>query len=119
MLNHQCTGGPSAPIWCGLAATLVASNIFRMAWFCCPAHTEGDPSEPIADWYRRYVLPGYDGSGRVRECDVCGNHQICDKYSDWTCGNCKQNYDYSETEPNLRLTDAQRELLRAAFEASK
>lgn len=118
MVDHQCTGGPSATTWCGQAATLVASNINRQQWFCCEAHTSGAPALPILEWYRRHSLLDYD-DGNVRECLVCNNHQICDKYSDWTCGNCKQEYLYDETCPKILLTDVQRELLRQHFEASR
>jgi hypothetical protein len=118
-IDHQCTGGPHAASWCGRAATLVASPLNRATpWFCCEAHSADAPTLPIVEWYRRYVLPDYDG-GAVRECLVCNNHQICDKYDSWTCGNCGQEYLYDETHPRIELTDAQRELLRAHFEASK
>jgi len=116
-IDHQCTGGPSATNWCGRAATLVASHYHR-SWFCCDAHTEGAATLPLVEWYRRYVLPDYDG-GAVRECLVCNNHQICDKYCSWTCGNCAQAYLYDETEPKILLTNVQRELLRKHFEASR
>lgn len=118
-VDHQCTGGPSAQTWCGRAATLVASANWQQ-WFCCEAHTSGAPTLPIVEWYRRYVTPDYNTDrGVVRECLVCNNHQICDKYSDWTCGNCGQAYLYAETEPQILLTDMQRELLRKHFEATQ
>lgn len=118
-VDHQCTGGPHATSWCGRAATLVASANWQQ-WFCCEAHTGGAPALPIVEWYRRYVTPDYSTDrGVVRECLVCNNHQICNKYSDWTCGNCGQAYIYDETDPKILLTDVQRELLRKHFEANR
>ena len=50
---RQCNGGPNGVAWCGVAASLVATDRDGLQWFCCGEHTEGAHTEPLEDWFKR------------------------------------------------------------------
>jgi len=109
----DCCGSPGAVSFCGKLATVIACPVSGATpWFCCAAHAEGAPTKWVAEWFRLQAL-GAD-KHRVRTCDICAHQQICDKYSDWTCAKCGQEYVYDETTPKIVLTAAQRAILRFA-----